>query len=97
MSSRYGRPGLPQRHFRGSAPGSKSRPGILWMIASWALILAIVVFLVSSFSPGSLDRFAQRTPGGPGRIGSRAQKSPRTNAARTRVPQERDADDRVAI
>ena len=30
--------------------------GVLWMIASWALIVAIVVFIVRAFSPGAPDR-----------------------------------------
>ena len=30
--------------------------GVLWMIASWAFIVAIVVFAVRAFSPGSSDR-----------------------------------------
>ena len=34
--------------------------GVLWMIASWALIVAIVVFLVRAFSGSSPDR-SERT------------------------------------
>lgn len=30
--------------------------GVLWMIASWAFIVAVVVFAVRAFSPGSSDR-----------------------------------------
>lgn len=30
--------------------------GVLWMIVSWALIVAIVVFAVRAFSSGSQDR-----------------------------------------
>lgn len=30
--------------------------GVLWMILSWALIVAIVVFVVRAFSTGSPDR-----------------------------------------
>lgn len=30
--------------------------GVIWMIGSWALIVAIVVFLVRAFSGGSPDR-----------------------------------------
>lgn len=30
--------------------------GVLWMIASWALIVAIVVLIVRSFSTGSAER-----------------------------------------
>ena len=30
--------------------------GVLWMIASWALIIAIIVFVVRAFSSGSPER-----------------------------------------
>lgn len=38
--------------------------GVLWMIVSWALIVAIVVFAVRAFSSGSPDRSGRdRVPG----------------------------------
>lgn len=36
--------------------------GVLWMVLSWAVIVAIVVFAVRALSPGSTDRSGNVDP-----------------------------------